>query len=342
MKKDGEKSNIRLSSGNQDQSSSIVSESSKSVSKELDKIALQKIYDGNSSQSPLKKLQRQIGHLRKRSFSESKQKTNEPSIPELPSLLSLQQVFFGENTLQLRIGKKSSPPKKTTETIISKNPKKKRKSTKKCSGVTIPTSQKITVKNKLDVQTKRKLFRKRKALWNNLGNKDTTLKHLLSNIDMEEIGEKEKVRIQKRKLKKSYLTKNKLAKHVFKKITYFSGSDSKEDEKILNIPKSFILGVDNVLEKGSVSRESEALSPSLDAPPNSISNIKTKKIPFREKKIWKKAKERLINSNKKKRRRNEENTNSNSLGCINLKGKYEIIDFSFKNIKEKTRKNSSD
>jgi hypothetical protein len=342
MKKGKPNTDSKVSSINEHQNPSIALQSKKSVSK-----ASNKIYSGESNKvisfhSQTKKSRKPSSRLRKRSFSESRSLQRETQKHELPSLISFEQVFLKKVIPQEELEVGVLVPKKTMKTVTSMKKHGKSKRMNISSGMTIKGEIGAKKKKSLKIQTKRKLFKKRRLLWENLGNKDTTVKHLLSNLEMEELTEEEKIRIQKRKIRKSYLSKNKLAKHVFKKVAIFDDMDSEEDEKLLNIPKSFILGPDNMIENQNEKDLGREVSVSLEAPPNSQEKIIYTKKQFREKKLWKKARDRLIDSNKKKKRRKPKNKKSTSLGNINLKGVYELIDLSFKNINDKTHKNLSD
>jgi hypothetical protein len=167
--------------------------------------------------------------------------------------------------------------------------------------------------------------------------------------------EKEKIKTLTRKIIRSYKFNVQMAMNVFKKVCFINEPEcSKKASSKPNIAKSFILKLNNEdQENVSLDQENETKTmknlfskTNVVAPPNTgIRKISVSQS-CRESRLWTKLLEKINNdSNKKKKRKRRkvssgetftfhkmEKKQNDSKKIVDINGKFEFLDLSFKNI----------
>ena len=158
---------------------------------------------------------------------------------------------------------------------------------------------------------------------------------------LQQVLEKKRLRLKKRKIKMSYKNEQQMVKNVFKKVSLITLPSSKRPKNT----KPFVLRSNDYLESSSPEKTSiivsESTSPNQKkrdylnlVPSNSLADIKTTDISnFREVRQWLKTRDRINETEaKKKRIKRYRGRLPHSLGTVELEGPYEFIDLSLKKI----------
>lgn len=182
----------------------------------------------------------------------------------------------------------------------------------------------------------------------------------------QKFSEKDKLKIITKKIIRSYKFNIQMAMNVFKKVCIINHSQaiSKQSKSNLNVPKSFVLKLEescseNMKELTNEDNETQTMKDlliknSIRAPPNSgLRKISISKS-CRESRLWTQLLEKHTNDMKKKKRRRKrktvnqselfsfhkmEKTNLDASKVIDINGKFEFLDLSFKNINKEPQDN---
>jgi hypothetical protein len=214
---------------------------------------------------------------------------------------------------------------------------------------------------------KKQLLGKRGSFFEEASKTESQILDLMSAKEFNALMEKEKLKIVTRKIVRSYKKKNRMAMKIFKKICIMEPTTPEPNpaKPHSNNPKSFIIKLDSKAQESlsesgrvpSIHREEEFEAPgtvSLDenvqAPPNSTQAPKKMSQGCREKRLWSDLFDKLQKKSKNKRRRRggrkaqsevysfnrmERKSDEKSV-VVDIKGKFEFLDLSFKNINKET------